>query len=117
MDLSRLKLTPDKNLHSREHLLADDLSRILGEPKRFSAYLGIAKRYHESDLRGLLRYVLEKNDLPPEARGKYFFAALRGLFKKPDYKPKAKKKKVAKKKKILSKRKKHGTIVSAPIQN
>lgn len=77
-----MRLTPDTKLHSREHLLANDLSRALGEPKHFSAYLGIALRYHESDLRALLRYVLEKNDLPPEARGKYFFAALRGLPKR-----------------------------------
>lgn len=77
-----MRLTPDTKLHSREHLLADDLSRALGEPKRFSSYLGIALRHHESDLRALLRYVLEKNDLPPEARGKYFFAALRGLPKR-----------------------------------
>ena len=72
-----MRLTPDKKLHSREHLLADDLSRMLGEEKRFAAYLGIAKRYYESDLRGLARRVLEKQDLPQEARGKYFFAALR----------------------------------------
>ena len=77
-----MRLTPDTKLHSREHLLADDLSRALGEPKRFSAYLGIALRHHESDLRALLRYVLEKDDLPSEARGKYFFAALRGLPKR-----------------------------------
>lgn len=72
-----MRLTPDKKLHSREHLLADDLSRMLGEEKRFAAYLGIAKRYYESDLRALARRVREKRDLPPEARGKYFFAALR----------------------------------------
>lgn len=64
-------------LHSREHLLADDLSRMLGEEKRFAAYLGIAKRYYESDLRALARRVREKRDLPLDARGKYFFAALR----------------------------------------
>lgn len=72
-----MRLTPDKKIHSREHLLADDLSRMLGETKRFAAYLGIAKRYYESDLRALARRVREKEDLPAEARGKYFFAALR----------------------------------------
>lgn len=74
-----MRLTPDKKLHSREHVLADDLATALSEPKRFAAYLGIAKRYRESDLRGLARRVLEKGDLPRDARGKYFFAALRGL--------------------------------------
>lgn len=81
-----MRLTPDKHLHSREHVLADDLSQMLGEQKKFAAYLGIAKLYHESDLRALARRVLEKIDLPVEARGKYFFAALRGLSKQPGIK-------------------------------
>lgn len=79
-----MRLTPDKKLHSREHLLAEDLSRMMGEPKKFPAYLGIAILYDGSDLRALARYVLEKQDLPPDARGKYFFAALRGLLPRPD---------------------------------
>ena len=81
-----MRLEPDKHLHSREHLLADDLSKMMGEPKKFAAYLGIAKLYYESDLRSLARRVSEKENLPPEARGKYFFATLRGLIKKPGIK-------------------------------
>lgn len=77
-----MRLTPDKKLHSREHLLADDLSRMMEEPKKFAAYLGIAELYYERDLRALARRVLEKEDLPSESRGKYFFAALKGLTKK-----------------------------------
>lgn len=95
-----MRLTPDKKLHSREHLLADDLSKMLGEEKKFAAYLGIAKRYHESDLRALARRVLEKHDLPAEARGKYFFAVLRTLPATPEARRKSrskKKKKRAKK--------------------
>ena len=91
-----MKWEPDKKLHSREHVLADDLSRALGEPNRFAAYLGIAKLYHESDLRGILRVVFEKPDLPKEARGKYFFACVKGLVKRPST-AKTKKKKVIKK--------------------
>lgn len=72
----------NRKLHSKEHLLAEDVSRLMHEPKRFAAYLGIAKLYHESDLRGLAKRVIEKNDLPLEARGKYFFGALKGLAKK-----------------------------------
>ena len=79
-----MRLTPDKKLHSRCHMLADDLSRMMGEEKRFGAYLGIAKRHYERDLRSLARRVLEKDNLPSEARGKYFFAALRGLAISPD---------------------------------
>ena len=82
MDFLAMKLTPDKHLHSREHLLADDLSRMMLESKRFAAYLGVAKMYHESDLRALAKRVLEKRDLEPANRGKYFFAALKGLPKK-----------------------------------
>lgn len=77
-----MRFTPDKHLHSREHLLADDLAREMAESKRFAAYLGVAKMYHESDLRALARRVLEKRDLEPGNRGKYFFAALKGLPKK-----------------------------------
>ena len=77
-----MKLEHNKHLHSREHVLADDLSRMMHEPKRFASYLGIAKLYNESDLRALARYVTEKKDLPVESKGKYFFGALRRLPKK-----------------------------------
>ena len=61
-----MRFEPDKHLHSREHVLADDLCRMMAEPKRFAAYLGIAKLYDESDLRALARRVREKEDLPTE---------------------------------------------------
>ncbi len=77
-----MRLSPDKHLHSREHVLADDLSREMAEPKKFAAYLGVAKLYHESDLRALAKRVLAKHDLESKNRGKYFFAALKGLEKK-----------------------------------
>lgn len=76
------RLKPNKKLHSREHLLADDLCKTTAEPKRFAAYLGIAKLYHEEDLRALAKRVLTKKDLPLESRGKYFFASLKDLPKK-----------------------------------
>jgi hypothetical protein len=74
-----MRLTPSKHLHSREHVLADDLSRSMLEPKRFAAYLGVAKMYHEPDLRALAKRVVSKHDLDPQNRGKYFFGALKGL--------------------------------------
>ncbi len=80
-----MKLVPDKYLHTREHVLADDLSRMMLEPKRFAAYLGIAKMYHESDLRALAKRVAAKPDLEPQNRGKYFFGALKGLPKQADW--------------------------------
>jgi hypothetical protein len=73
---------PDKKLHSKEHLLADDLSKMMAEPKRFGAYLGISKLYNESDLRELAKRVLGKKDLSIESRGKYFFAVVKTLPKK-----------------------------------
>ena len=91
-----MRFEPDKHLHSKEHLLADDLSRDMREPKKFAAYLGIAKLYYESDLRALAKYVREKygrGELPADVRGKYFFAALKGLDKKLGIKFKRKKKK------------------------
>ena len=93
----------NKHLHSKKHLLADDLSRMLGEPKRFAAYLGLAKLYYESDLRGMAKRVLEKPDLPAEARGKYFFACLKGLAKKTGTKLKRKKTKKREKPRIKKK--------------
>lgn len=77
-----MKLVPDKHLHSREHLLADDLSRLMLEPKKFAAYLGVAKMYYEPDLRALAKQVAAKPDLDPRNRGRYFFGALRRLQKK-----------------------------------
>ena len=93
-----MRFEPDKHLHSKEHVLADDLSTMMVEPKRFAAYLGIARIYYESDLRALARRVLEKADLPVEAHGKYFFAALKGLAKRPGVKFKRKPRKKKKKK-------------------
>jgi len=72
----------NRYLHSKEHVLADDLSKAMLEPKKFAAYLGIARLYYESDLRSLARRVSEKNDLEPKNRGRYFFGALRRLEKK-----------------------------------
>lgn len=77
-----MRLAPDKHLHSREHVLADDLSRMMLEPKRFASYLGVAKMYYESDLRALAKRTAAKPDLDPANRGKYFFGALRGMPKK-----------------------------------
>lgn len=80
-----MRQTPNKHLHSREHVLADDLSRMMLEPKKFAAYLGIAKMYYESDLRALAKRVVAKPDLETKNRGKYFFGALRGLEKSAEW--------------------------------
>ncbi len=77
-----MQLQRDKKLHSREHVLAEDLSQMMREPKRFAMYLGIAQHYEESDLRALAKYVLQKKELPPENRGKYFMGSLKGLQRK-----------------------------------
>ena len=80
-----MRLTPDKHLHTREHLLADDLSRMMQEQARFARYLGIARMYDETELRSLAKRVIQKSDLDPKSRGKYFFGALRSLPKRADW--------------------------------
>ena len=101
-----MRFTLDKKLHSREHVLAEDLSQMLGEPTRFAAYLGIAKRYYERDLRALARNVREKPDLPTDALGKYFFACLRGLVPSAEYMAAMQQKKKKQHGKNISNRKK-----------
>ena len=90
-----VRFTRDKHLHSREHVLADDLSRMMLEPKRFAAYLGIAEMYYESDLRALAKRVAAKPDLEPENRGKYFFGALKGVVKRADWLRKVRRRRLA----------------------
>ena len=82
LDIKNIIRKQNKKLHSAEHLLAEDISKMMLEPKKFAAYLGIAQIYHESDLRALAKRVLAKRDLPLQNRGKYFFGALKGLAKK-----------------------------------
>lgn len=101
-----MRLTPDTHLHSREHLLADDLSRMMLEPKRFASYLGVAQMYHESDLRALAKRVLAKRDLDPGLRGKYFFGALKGLPKRTDWLRKVRRRRLATARR--KKKKQHG---------
>ena len=112
-----MKLEPDKKLHSREHVLAEDLSQMLGEPKKFAAYLGIAKRYYERDLRALARNVREKPDLPAEALGKYFFACLKGLAPTAEYLAiQRRKKRKSKKKKQNAKRTAHRKRAASRVE-
>ncbi len=90
-----MRLTPDTHLHSREHVLADDLSAMMLEPKRFAAYLGIARMYHESDLRALAKRTAAKPDLDPSNRGKYFFGALKGMPQRADWRRKVRRRRLA----------------------
>ena len=78
MDIN-FKIVKNKHLHSKRHVLADDLSKILGEPGKFAMYLGITKIYPESDLRALAKYVVSKPDLGVKNRGRYFFGALKRM--------------------------------------
>lgn len=103
-----MKFDRDKHLHSRQHVLADDLSRMMLEPKRFAAYLGIAKMYYEFDLRTLAKRVASKPDLEPKNRGKYFFGALRTLPKRRDWIAELSRRRRQRKKKRAIKRNKKG---------
>lgn len=70
------KLGASSKLHYREHVLADDLSRQMSEPKRFAAYLGLAMRYPENILRRFASEVMETYRLDQTGKtnpGKLFF--------------------------------------------
>ena len=58
-DMKEMLIKIDKNLHRREHVLADDLCRQMGEPKRFASYLGIAMRFPENILRRIASEVMD----------------------------------------------------------
>ncbi len=54
-------------LHSKDHVLADDLSQRLAEPKRFGFYLRMAKKYNHEFLRNIAGRVLEGSAKKPGA--------------------------------------------------
>ena len=53
------KQKPDSHLHSPSHVLADELSRKFGEPKRFGFYLKMATTHNHSFLRRIAAEVTE----------------------------------------------------------
>ena len=63
---------PDKNryLHSSAHLLADELSQKLNDPKHFGFYLKMALTYPPDYLRKLASEVLEQQNV--KTPGKLF---------------------------------------------
>lgn len=50
----------DPHLHSPSHVLADELSNMFGEPKKFAFYLGIANRTDHVVVRRIAGQVMEK---------------------------------------------------------
>lgn len=69
---SRLAKKPkaDSHLHSPAHMLADEMSKKFGEPKRFGFYLKMASTHDHNFLRKLMGEILEnKNAKTP---GKLF---------------------------------------------
>ncbi len=66
----KLSAKPKKSqfLHSPDHLLADELSQKMNEPKRFGFYLKMAQKYNHGVLRRIAGEVLEnKNAKKPGA--------------------------------------------------
>ncbi len=57
----------DPHLHSPAHVLADELSQKLGEPKNFAFYLKAALSTNPAVLRGIAGQVLESNSKNPGA--------------------------------------------------
>jgi hypothetical protein len=50
-----------RHLHSPNHLLADELSKKMNEPKRFGFYLKTAEKHNHNFLRKIAGEVLEGN--------------------------------------------------------
>jgi hypothetical protein len=69
---AQLAKKPKKNpyLHSPDHLLADELSQKLRDPKHFGLYLKMATLHDHDFLRKLASEVLESKDV--KSPGKLF---------------------------------------------
>jgi hypothetical protein len=61
------KPSKSKFLHSEDHVLAEELSLKMGEPKRFGFYLGLTTRYDHNILRRIAGQVLEGSAKKPGA--------------------------------------------------
>lgn len=61
----QIKKSP--HLHSENHVLADELSKKLGEPKRFGFYLKMAEKNDHDILRRISGEVLESKAKNPGA--------------------------------------------------
>lgn len=57
---------PKKTLHSKDHLLADELTKYFREPKRFAMFLGIIKRIGFSTALRLFSEVKEEKARDPK---------------------------------------------------
>lgn len=57
----------DPHLHSPDHVVADELIRLFGEPKNFAFYLGIAKRTNHAVIKRIAGQVMEKPVKNPAA--------------------------------------------------
>lgn len=62
------------HLHSSSHILADELSNKMGEPKRFGFYLKMALKYDHNKLRGIAAKVLESKSRNPGALFTYLLS-------------------------------------------
>ena len=60
---SRQRPAKSRYLHSPNHLLADELSQRLRDPKHFGFYLKLAGTHDHAVLRSLVGQVLESQDV------------------------------------------------------
>lgn len=67
---SKKQTKKDPHLHSANHLLADELSQKLHDPKHFGFYLKMATTHDHGLLRSLAGKVLESKDV--KSPGKLF---------------------------------------------
>lgn len=57
----------DQHLHSADHVLADELTKKMNEPKRFGFYLKMATTHDHNVLRRIAGQVLESRAKKPGA--------------------------------------------------
>jgi hypothetical protein len=64
----KVKIIPDKHLHSPAHLLADELCRKFNDKKHFGFYLKMAMLYDHNFLRNLAGQVMEGKSVKTPGR-------------------------------------------------
>lgn len=59
--LKKKTIQKNKNIHSEAHYLADTISRVFGERKKFAMYLGIIKRIGAAEARRIFAEIRDSD--------------------------------------------------------
>ena len=63
------------NIHSELHYIAEEVSKFVGEPKRFAMYLGIIKKLGKDKTWQIISEMKQNGDI--KNRAKYFMGCYR----------------------------------------